>query len=120
MPVKAVGKNIVEVGSGKVVGHSANHKKAQSAANMRNMAHAVKQGHLSKEKFDAVKEKAGNTDYKVIPPKPASGPTDPIADTLAGFTQPVPESTLQEVAGTNISQVQVTPITTYKGSSQGF
>lgn len=101
MPVKAVGKNIVEVATGKVVGHSSSHKKAQSAANMRNMAHAVKQGKLSKEAFQSVKDKAGNTEYLV----------QPNVDS---------ESTFSEVAGTNNSQVEVTPVTSYKGTSGDY
>lgn len=38
MPVKAVGKNIVEKATGKVVGKSTSHAKAQRSANARNAA----------------------------------------------------------------------------------
>ncbi len=38
MPVKAVGKNIVEKSSGKVVGHASSHENAQKSANARNAA----------------------------------------------------------------------------------
>ena len=41
MPVKARGKQIVEVKTGKVVGTSTSHAKAQKAANVRN---AVRHG----------------------------------------------------------------------------
>jgi len=44
MPVKAVGKKIVEAKSGKTVGSSTSKKKAKDAARIRNMAHAAKQG----------------------------------------------------------------------------
>lgn len=38
MPVKAVGKNIVEVRTGKVVGKSTSHVKAAASARIRNAA----------------------------------------------------------------------------------
>lgn len=38
MPVKAVGKKIVEKATGKVVGTSTSHEKAQRSANARNAA----------------------------------------------------------------------------------
>jgi len=45
MPVRQVGKNIVEKATGKVVGHSTSVKKAKAAARIRNWAHhAKKQG----------------------------------------------------------------------------
>lgn len=44
MPVKAVGKNIVEKRTGKVVGHSKSAAMAKKAARVRNWKHAVKQG----------------------------------------------------------------------------
>lgn len=44
MPVKAVGKTIVEKATGKVVGHSKSKKKAKAAAKIRNWAHAAKLG----------------------------------------------------------------------------
>ncbi len=40
MPVKAVGKKIVEIATGKVVGTSSSPAKAKRAATVRNMAHA--------------------------------------------------------------------------------
>lgn len=52
MPVVARGKNIVEKATGKVVGHSTSKKKAKKAANVRNMAHAVKKGYISKGSVD--------------------------------------------------------------------
>ena len=45
MPVKAVNNKIVEVSTGKVVGHSKDHATAQHAANARN---AAKHGARSK------------------------------------------------------------------------
>jgi hypothetical protein len=114
MPVVARGKNVVEKGSGKVVAHSSSAGKAKSAATMRNMAHAVKQGHISKEAFDKVKEKAGNTDFRV------EG-TAPQTEEVFGINL-VPDhpTKLTEVAGTNISQVQNIPVTAYKGSVKGY
>ena len=49
MPVKAVGKKIVEKKTGKVVGTSTSHAKAQRAANARNAArHGWKPGRRGK------------------------------------------------------------------------
>jgi hypothetical protein len=45
VPVKAVGKKIVEVATGKVVGHSTSKRKAQAAAAARNAAHKAKKAH---------------------------------------------------------------------------
>jgi len=62
--------------------------------------------------------KAGNTSYLVVPAKAPDGSLDPIQDTKDGINAPVPMSTLQEIAGTNTSQVQSTPVTAYRGSAK--
>ena len=63
-------------------------------------------------------DKAGNTSYLVVPPKSPDGSLDPIQDTKEGINAPVLTSTFQEIAGTNISQVQSTPVTAYRGSAK--
>jgi len=44
MPVKAVGNKIVEVNTGKVVGHSKDNATAKKAARIRNWKHSEKKG----------------------------------------------------------------------------
>ncbi len=48
MPVVAKGKNIVEKSTGRVVAHGKTKASAKKAARMRNMAHAVKRGHIKR------------------------------------------------------------------------
>ncbi len=43
-PVKAVGKKIVNVRTGKVEGTASSHKNAEISASIRNRAHAKKKG----------------------------------------------------------------------------
>lgn len=54
-------------------------------------------------------ERAGNTDYLVVPQSAASVDS-PIENVE------VPPSKYVEVAGTNTSHVQTTPITAYRGA----
>lgn len=60
-----------------------------------------------------VMERAGNTSYRVVPASAASV-------NAATEVVEVPASKLVEVAGTNTSQVQSTPITAYRGSAKGY
>ncbi len=62
--------------------------------------------------------KAGNTSYLVVPATKPDGSLDPIQDTKDGINAPEPTSTFQEIAGTNTSQVQSTPVTAYRGSAK--
>lgn len=58
MPVKAVGKNIVEVATGKVVGHSKSKGMAKKAARVRNAAHFAKK--KGKKAYDEFKRTFGD------------------------------------------------------------
>ncbi len=63
---------------------------------------------------------AGNTDMAVVPSKGVSANVSDsknVEDTIAGFEQPVNQSTYKEVAGSAHSQVQVSPVTSDKGKA---
>lgn len=64
--------------------------------------------------------RAGNTTHAVVPAQAPHGSLDPIQDTIEGISAPVPTSSYPEVAGTNTSQVQSTPITAYRGSAGNY
>ncbi len=72
-------------------------------------------------KGKALPERAGNTQYPVVPAVPPHGSLDPIQDTIDGISGDVPTSHLgPAIAGTSDSQVETTPITAYRGSVKGY
>lgn len=77
---------------------------------------------MEKPSMTPAKMDAGNTDYRVgFTPSPHDS-ADPVQDTIDGMNgkKPVTASTFTEVAGTNTSQVDVTPVTKYKGNSGDY